>query len=369
MRWIGLIICLLIGVAGCSKSDVNAPPEPAKDAPALPPNAIKLDALAPLVPNRITHLADTTFGVAAAQETPDGKQAVQLIDLNGVCLALDLNPTLAGFSIALSRKSTGNFEGLAGDKDKFYFYFAGTNGDAPIAGIGSYSLKTSDMKLVANTRKMTELTGTPDAIANCRGDITISGNFLWLWLHSPDHSYFIQMDLTSIKPESTLQRGFIDPDCDVAKDLQFNHDDSYAIGSAGDNSILMTDLYNGVLWQISPDGLTHARSSLAHLPRNISNPTIDDRGRPVLFLSPGDAISPHITLPEAATMPATDFPALAILDAKTMQTFGKPTLIAKPGVDLSALHLESLIAAIDGKSWIGYDLPTGIVYRLTPVHQ
>jgi hypothetical protein len=360
---------LLIGITGCSKSDVNAPPEPPKAEPAPPPNAIQLVVLATLAPNRVTHLAATAYGVACAQETADGKQAVSLIDLNGICEPTDLNPTLAGFALFFARNATGNFQGIAADKDNLYFYFSGTNDTDAVAGIGTYSLKLKDAKVVANTRKITELTGNPDAVASCRGEMTRAGDFLWLWLHSSDHSYFIQMDLTSVKPVATLQRGFIDPDCDVDKDLQFNQANSYAIGGAGDGSILMTDLFNGILWKISPDGVTRARWPLAHVPKNISSPTVDDHARAVLFISPGDAISPHLPLPDAAPLPTTEFPALAIIDAANVQTIGKSALIAKPGVDISALHIDDLTRAVDGKSWVGYDLPTGIVYRLTPVHQ
>ncbi|MGA3067305.1 MAG: hypothetical protein ABSF29_10705 [Tepidisphaeraceae bacterium] len=354
-----MIFTLLI--AGCSRP---APP-PIAPAQDTTPNCVQITPVVAAMPNIPTHLAIAATSTYFVQETDNGLDTVYRID------PLDQSHTTALTSAAVAAAmgkptGTGNFQDLAAEGDTLYFYFAGQQGHEFFSCVGRFD-PAGKIQILADYQFLSTLCAVGDSISIYRAEMAASGDIIWLWLHSVDGSFFLQIDPSNPDATAIVSRPFIQPQADLTT-LQFTND-NYAVGAGPDGDLLVLDYFVGDLWQISPQGLAKPLHSLTGLPSSASAPALDPSERIAIFFSGTDLFVPRSDAQQMEQTPYTEFPALMLFSDQDTQSFSVTALRTPAEFPAAKLQFACMRPTSDGSGWIAYNPSDGEFFRLKLAHQ
>jgi hypothetical protein len=364
---IALFSALLIAlVIGCSKS-----PEPA--AATAPENSydtaaatvVQIDPLTAVVANETTHLAAGKAGIFFDQETDDGTDTV--FQINQLDSAETTTLTAQSVGLAMGQKNvTGNFQGLAVAGDWLYFYFTGSADRASLCCVGRWNSQ-GQIEILANNQQLIDTTGTGDTLSICRGEMAQSDGIVWLWLHSINGSYFLQIDSTLAQTRPTVESRFKNLTIDY-QPPDFTHD-NYSVGAGPNQTLLIIDSWLGALWRVRPDGIIKQIHLLTGLPKEMSSPALDDQNRIIIFATGSDLIPPRVDSQAPEPMDYTEYPAFLIFTDEKITAYPRKMLKTQPPYDIDKLTIKNLCPVPDKTGWIAYDPNAGELFRIHLTHQ
>ncbi len=354
IAWVALLILTVSG--GCSRP---APP-PAPAAAAADPNYCQIDPITAALPGLPTHLAASDALTAFTQETSNGLDTVYQID------AMETSrPTLltsAAIGKAMGKPGArGNIQDLAADGSTIYFYYAGSAHRAFVSCLGRMG-PSGKIEILADQQRLGDFCGMGDAISIYRGQLAISDGQIWLWLHSEDGSYFIQIDPKSSDPSALLRKPFDKPVSDLAPPSLTR--ESYALAPGPGGGLLILDYWSGILWYMSPVGFMKPMHNFTGLPSNVSAPAMDEQGRIGAFFAGSDMFVPREDSQVPEEIPFAEYPALLLFGDKKILPFGRSALLSPAQFPQGQMQISAMISSADGSAWIGYDAAAGEIFRL-----
>lgn len=342
----------LLAAAGCSRPPPQPPPPPPE------PDTVQIDALLAVQRHRPTHLSASDAGAVFVQETDDGNDVVCRVNAAALPQKVGLNS--AAVLAAMGCGGTkGNFLDLAATDNTVYFYFAASVGRQSQACLG-YLSPEGKIQILADDRKLADLSGAGDSLSIYRADMAPSGGKIWLWLHSVQGSCFLQIDPAASPP--TIGRPFARPTADFAAPVLTG--DQYTVGAGPDGSIVIADLWVGTIWQIEPDGFTKPLASLVGLPNAMSAPSVDKQGRVVMFSAGDQDILPRTEGQQPSNIAVTQFPALLIFGQSQVRRFSRAMIRVSEPFRVEDLRLSSMCPSPDHDGWIAYDAAAGELFHV-----
>ncbi len=384
MRRVEFIILLALGMAlfaGCGKSDdsANAPAPAAQPAAEseITPHVMELGPLAQLVPGRQTHIAiDSTGSIYWSQESPDGRDTVFRIGDDDISQPTSLTSSAILSATSPSPQSgSGSIQSLAiAPDDTLLFFFSGGGNKAIDARLGQYDPRTQAVRILADTAALATAAHMGQAIALARGQIirplqaSAPGQArMWLWLHDPDAGALLRF-----QPQLAGIGAVIDP---ISILRQLSGDASLPALSAdtldfapGQNdSLLLMDRHNAMLWRVDASGAATRWTTLIGLPRQLSIPTARPGGIALAFAPAGELAIGTDTADEAvkdAHYLHIQWPALLAFTAdQIVPVVLREDMSSTGRVNLTTLQLQQLLPAGQPHEWIGYDQSSGVLMR------
>ncbi|MDB5321440.1 MAG: hypothetical protein JWN40_3071, partial [Phycisphaerales bacterium] len=202
-----------------------------------------------------------------------------------------------------------------------------------------------------------------DSLALARGSIVRVGEILWLWLRHDDAYALLSLDVT--RSGSVLRQTFETVRTTGGEELRLISS-TEDLARAPGNSLLYLDRRTARLWKIGPLGEATPLADVGDPPATLSAPSLDDRGRLVMFAPDPPMPAEQPLIP--ATRPTTDYPALIILDADGQRTLlGRNTFAAPDKINIRTLAPPQLFR--DRAGWLAYDPQTGELLRIKLVER
>jgi hypothetical protein len=348
---------LVLVLFGCERRP-TAPPPP---TPAPSPG-VEVTRVTPLPADRPTHLAPTGNGqIFWVQEGDGARETVFSISEGGLPSATRLSN--AAVLEALDKPDgRGSLQSLVSGADgNLYFYFAGRSGKQFVAAFGSFSPGTGRVRILQDTAALGQTSRMGPALALARGSIVRADSLLWLWLRHDQGYALLSMDLA--RPGATLRQTFEQVRTPTGPLSLTSLTEDLSAGQG--KSLLFVDRAQKRLWRISPLGDAAPIAQLADLSVNITAPSLDGQGRPILLApeppSKADDFDSNPLL-NPSTAPAIAYPALVILDGDQRTLLDRNTFSFPTHFNIRALAPTRL--ARDRAGWLAYDPQTGELLRL-----
>jgi hypothetical protein len=98
------------------------------------------------------------------------------------------------------------------------------------------------------------------------------------------------------------------------------------------------------------------------LPRALSLPATDARGRVLLAAGPGAPILQHTEA--QAELSSTEFPALLVLDGARVDVLPRGNMTAHSGFPVAGMKLQQLVPDRANDGYVAYDESSGELLRL-----
>jgi hypothetical protein len=395
-----LFCCTLAG--GCRRKQQAAlSPVPA-DAPPIAPQAqgqtMELRPLGQLTANEPTHVAVDSLGnVYWTQEGPqDNAHAQDILFVSGKDeiprpTGLTTQTILAAFGPPPAEQSSpansdqasmnpqignGNIQSIAIDgDDQVLFFFNGGIGRSTRVCVGRFNPRDQSIHLLADTQTLAAASQMEASIELAQGQIikpmkARSGEPMryWLWLHHSDKALFFRFDLHSAEPgqQIELSREFDQLSGDGAP---ANLASNALVFSAGDGqTLLMVDRLLSMLWRVDENGVATKWTTLMGLPRDLSALTARPGGIVVAFApvgQPAVGVEGDGQSLRDAHFLRVQYPAvLAITPDNVIATVVEQDIHAPPEFDIANLKFQQLIPAGGADGWLGYDLHSGVLFRI-----
>jgi hypothetical protein len=348
---------ILVALLGCERR--TAAPPPPRPAPAP---GVEVTRVTPLPPDHLTHVAPTGGGqIFWVQEADGARETVFSIGEGGVPSATRLSN--AAILEALGKpEGRGSIQSLVvGGDGNLYFYFAGRSGKQFLAAFGSFSPGTGTIEVLQETGALGLVSRMGTSLALARGSIVRADSLLWLWLRHDQGYALLSMDLE--RPGSTLRQTFDEVrTADGALSLTSRRED-LAAGPA--KSLFFLDRGQRRLWKINLLGEATPVAGLGDLSENLTAPTLDDRGRPMLFAAEPPSRSDDLDLNPLLnpnTAPAVTYPALVSLEGEGRTILDRNTFTVPTNFNVRTFAPTRLER--DRSGWLAYDPPTGELLRL-----
>jgi len=360
-----LVIFMTAIACGCDRQPpAQTPPTAQKPASGM---AVEIQGVTPLLPDRRTHVAPTGTGqIFWVQESPDagGRETVFSLTEGGLPGATAFSNTAVLEAMGEREGGRGSLQSLAiGPEGDAYFFFAGQTRRKLLAALGAFSPATGQTRILADAAALRDASGMGNTLALARGSILRgTGPRTWLWLRH-DHG-FVLLSLETGPSGPALRRVFdrVRPADNETLDLVSSRDD---LLSSGDGWVYL-DRTRGRLWRIGPMGEATTLADVSDLPRAVSAPATDERGRLTLFAPDGPPFVEPPDEPAAAPAPqAIDLPAWVTLDADRRTVLARSKFRAPSKFNLRALAFPEIVR--DRSSWLGYDTQTGELLRIRVV--
>ena len=362
MRLAAAGLMMLLTILGCDRE----PPAPAPTVKRAASLGVDIQRVTPLSPDRRTHIAPNGKGQAfwVQEAEGGGRETVFAISEGGLPVATKFANTTAPEAMAKA-DVRGNIQSLAvGPDGKLYFFFSGGSKRQLVAAFGYFAPETGKVQILADTTALATESRLGDSLALARGSIVRAGDVLWLWLRHDDGYALLSLDISRIG--SGLRQTF---------ETVRSNGEELRLTSAGEdlasgpgNSLVFMQRATARLWRINSLGEASLLTELGEVPATMSTPALDERGR-LIFFVPEAAIVTEQSLLPAATQPATEYPAMMILEADNPQRtlLGRNAFNVPDKINLRALALPRLFR--DRGGWLAYDPPTGELLRLRLVER
>jgi len=357
-----LMLCW--GVIGCDR------PVPSVAAGKKPTTmAVEITRVTPLPPNHRTHVAPTGNGQIFWVQEGDsvGRETVFAISEGGL-------PSATRFSNASILETlgqpdaAGNIQSMvAGADGKLYFYFLREKKKVLLAALGTFSPETGKTQIIADTEALQRESQMGNALALARGSVVRVGNVIWLWLR---HEIKGQdaFALLSLEPGVGLRRRVDRVQVGGAKLRLTSAQEDVAAG-LGDWLIYL-DRETGKLWKVTRMGEGSMIANLSDLPKAITAPSWDERGRMVMFAPEGLSFveAQENTLGGAAgASSGPQVPAIVLFEGEKRLLLDREKFSAPASLNVRNLAIGELVR--DRSSWLGYDPPTGELLRIRIVEK
>jgi hypothetical protein len=308
--------------------------------------------------------------------------------------------------------ATGNIRSIAAAADgRIYFYFAGGRRKESLLCLGQFNPRTGDIRVLADTQQLARDSGMGGSLALARPTVVADGRFVWLWLRHTDASAVFRIDTTALPSAgpATLTKPF--PRLTAARKtdgapIELTREEDYEVSpGARPDTLLLTDLYAGALWEMTEHGEVRVLHSLVGLPRALSilgvlreqssapvDPTRSGvtPGSVVSFAADSDPIPPRVAERVDPVELQIVYPALLILrpdqpgatpaqpppsssdDGALRQSLttrliaiGRDQLHAQRGLAVHTMQVQQLVYEPTRDTWLGYDSPSGQLVRIT----
>jgi hypothetical protein len=325
--------------------------------------------VAPLPPDRRTHVAPTKTGqLFWVQESPDpgGHETVFSLTDGGLAGATAFSNASVLDALG-ERGGRGSIQSLAIAPDgDLYFFFAGDNRRKLLAALGVFSPPTGRTRVLADASVLRDASGLGNTLALARGTILRgNGTRSALWLRH-DHGFALLTFEPGGDPTKIATRRAFDrvraPDGESVE-LVSPAEDLAAVGDAW----VYLDRRRGRVWRIGAGGDATALADVSDLPKAVTAPAADERGRLVMFAPDGPPfVEPRVD-PLAPPPKVTNFPAWVFLDGERRAVLGREKFQIADRPDARGLAFPQLFR--DRSSWVGYDAPTGELLRLKVVER
>jgi hypothetical protein len=357
-------VILVAALGGCDR-DLGAPPQaPQKKAPEL---AVDIQGVTPLLPDRRTHVAATgtgqVFWVQEATE-PGGRETVFSLPDGGLPGATRLT-SLAILEALGERSERGGIQSLAAAPGgELYFYFAGESRRKLMLAVGAFSPASGETRILANLSALRQASGMGNTLALARGSLLReAGGRTSLWLRH-DHG-FVLLSVDPADGASPVRRLFDRVRPPNGEDLQLvaSGEDLTAVGDGW----VYLDRPRGRLWRIGPTGEASVLADVSDLPRAVTAPAADERGRLAMFAPDGPPFTEPPDNPLAPTPQVAALPAWVTFDGQRRTVLGRETFTAPARLNVRALAFPRVFR--DRSSWLGYDSQTGELLRVRVVER
>jgi hypothetical protein len=351
---------LALTIVGC---DREPPPAPAaKRAPTL---GVEIQRVTPLPPDRRTHIAPNGKGQAfwVQEAEGGGRETVFAISDGGLPVATKFANVTVLETLGKT-DARGSIQSLAvGPDGKLYFYFSGGSKRQLIAVFGYFALETGQVQILADTVALASGSRLGDSLALARGSIVRVSDVLWLWLRHDDGYALLSLDV--MRSGSALRQTFETVRSNGEEVRLTSATEDLACGPG--NSLVYLQRPTARLWKIGPLGEATQLTELGDPPSTLSTPALDEGGRLVCFAPDTAVVTDLSSLP--TTHPATEYPALMILDPDNRQRtlLGRNTFGVPDKINLRTLAPPQLVR--DRAGWLAYDPPTGELLRLRLVER
>jgi hypothetical protein len=353
MRRLCWLVCLMI--LGCDR-DGSSPPAPAKNPQAA---GVEIGRVTPLPPDRPTHVASTASGqIFWVQEAQSGRETVFAMSEGGLPAATKFSN--AAVLDALGQSAAGgSIQSLvAASNGKLYFYFSGGKGRQLLAAFGCFVPDSGTTQILADTAALSRDSGMGDSLTLARGSVIRVGDVLWLWLRHEDGYALLSLDVTRVgtAPRRPFEQVY---GAGQAVRPTSGRED---LAGAG-NLLIYLDRQTGRLWKIEPLGETTMLHDIADLPKAVTPPSVDERGRLVMFAPDSERfVEPAQDALGRPVVKGPDFPALVILEGDKRTILARETLTAPARLNVRALAPPQLFR--DRSGWLAYDPQSGELLRL-----
>lgn len=332
----GCLAVVCFGGVSCDKPKSAV----AVEDSTVPIPQLQVDALAQLLPNRLTHVAvDSAGNLYWVQETDDGRDVVYVMGIGGdevpraTALTsdaiLDVMPPVrlpekppAPKAKASTRRSKstetitrgGSIQSIAGGVDgELYFYFAGGVGPVTRCCLGRFDPRPrsgagSQLRILADSSQLASASGMGLSISLARGKVMASDQLVRLLLRHSDGWALFGFDSRRIPTSGSPQllrpfeRIVIDEHSPGERrgELDLNRDTTDVTPGANADELFVSDRAWGAMYRVNRDGTATMFASLIGLPEALS-PPIADRLRPVP--RPQDPWPPPATSPTGPDVP------------------------------------------------------------------
>jgi hypothetical protein len=367
MRMRAWCVIFVAVACGCDR-DPPAPPPPTAQKPASG-RVVEIQGVTPLLPDRRTHVAPTGTGqIFWVQESPDagGRETIFSLADGGLPGATAFSNAAVLDALGERGPGTrGSLQSLAvGPDGDVYFFFAGQGRRKLLVALGAFSPSSGQTRVLADATALRDASGMGNTLALARGSVLRgTGSRTWLWLRH-DHG-FVLLSLEAGPSGPMLRRVFdrVRPAQDEPLDLVSSRDDLLPLGDGW----VYLDRTRGRLWRIGPMGEATTLADVSDLPKALSAPSIDERGRLMMFAPDGP---PFVEPPDepVAALPAPqglDLPAWVTLDGDRRTVLARPKFRVPSRFNVRALAFPEIVR--DRGSWLGYDTQTGELLRLRVV--
>jgi hypothetical protein len=129
------------------------------------------------------------------------------------------------------------------------------------------------------------------------------------------------------------------------------------------------DRDGGKLWKVTRMGEGSAIANVSDLPKAVTAPSWDERGRMIMFAPEGlSFVEPQdntLAVPGAPGVP--QFPAIILFEGQKRIVLDREKLTAPASLNLRNLAIGELVR--DRSTWLGYDPPTGELLRIRVVEK
>ena len=367
MRLLAAAFLLCWGLVGCDRPAAQSSGSGAGGGKRPTTMAVEITRVTPLPPNHRTHVAPTGIGqLFWVQEAETaGRETVFAISDGGL-------PSATRFSNASVLEALGQADAAgsiqsmaAGPEGKLYFYFLGGKKKLLLAALGMFSPDTGKTQIIADTDALQRESQMGNALALARGTVVRVGNVMWLWLRHADG-----FALLSLEPGVVLRRRVDGVRVEGAKVRLSSAREDLAAG-LGD-WLIYIDRESGKLWKVTRIGEGSILANLSDLPKAMTAPSWDERGRMVMFAPEGlsfadpqdNALGAVAAAAAAAagTSGATPLPAMVLFEGEKRILLDRDKFTAPASLNLRNLAIGELVR--DRSSWLGYDPPTGELLRI-----
>lgn len=359
-----VVILLMILVLGCDRPATVVSPAPSTEPSDIPMRA-EIVSIAPLSPNRPTHLAaDRVGNVFFVQESVDGQDVVFICGRSGVPRATRLTSSAILDAMGLSRTGSGAIQSLACDRDgSLHFYFRGGHARQSAVCYGRYFPQDEKLQILAGTKHLAESTGMGASLGVANGTVLCWESTLWLWVRHSDAFALFQFSLHDLPNKSEMKLPVPLPAVLISGGtLQLTRDD-YDLAAAPDKSLVLLDRYLGLLWRIDSTGSATPSHTVLGLPSMVSNPAAYPDGTIAMMFCPSDPLEPHGEQNMAPAKLRTSYPALVSLRNGKLDAIGRQDLSAPGSFPLHAMQVSRFCYEPGNDSWIAYDQSSGELLR------
>jgi hypothetical protein len=352
------------GVMGCDR------PVPSAAAGKRPTTmAVEITRVTPLPPNHRTHVTSTGNGqIFWVQEADSaGRETVFAISEGGLPSATRFSN--ASILEALGQPdAAGNIQSMvAGADGKLYFYFLREKKKVLLAALGTFSPETGKTQVIADTEALARGSAMGNVLGLARGSVVRVGNVIWLWLR---HEIKGQdaFALLSLEPGVGLRRR-VDRVRVEGGAVQMTSAREDLAAGLGDWLIYL-DRGTGKLWKVTRMGEGSMIVNLSDLPKEITAPSWDERGRMAMFAPEGLSFvegQENALGVVAGASGGPQFPAMILFEGEKRVVLDREKFSAPASLNVRNLAIGELVR--DRSSWLGYDAPTGELLRVRIVEK
>ena len=364
-----LVVALLVGGCddGSSTPSVPVMPMPVETGPAY---ELDLQPIAPLTPNRLTHVVvDAQGNVGWLQEGEGADDSMFMMGEGQIPRMTQLTARRVAETIG-GKGATGKMHSIAAARNgEVYFYFLGGKGRTMLAALGMYSPKTDKIRILTNADGLMNASGFGKSLVLARASLYTNNDNLWLWLRHTDSSALFRLRHTDIPPAGPLNLGSSLRSVTIADEKIELTKDDYLFAPGELENLLFIDLEESELRQIDGLGRVSTLRSLIGLPVALSAPLREKDGRIILFA--GDAPlmqAQHIGQVGVQTIRLNvPYPAIVMIppgSTSTARGIGRDKFSIYSDFKLQAMRIRELVPDPRGGGWIAYDLSSGELLRM-----
>jgi hypothetical protein len=329
-----------------------------------PRPTVEMRIVTQLQANRNTHFTVDQIGnVYWTQENEVGENVVLSIGESGVPRATRLSS-----GNILKEMGAAGGEGIIQDiraaEGAIWFYFTGGKGRASRTCLGQFFPRTGNIRIVADTARLAEVSGMGTSLDLARASLVLAGDKLWLWLRHSDMSTFLALDPREARTSGeivSIQRPFDHVTVEERRIVLTREDIDIAAGQGG--TLLLLDTKNGLIWEVDVFGRATMRIALTGVPNSISAPVIV-KDQLVLFAGESDPMGDPLAILNATHLPKIQYPALLKIVGDKIVGIQRDDLQAYSGFPVYAMRVQRLVREAPDRL-IAYDAASGALMRLT----